>query len=114
MSATIEKCHANGEQYAMPELLRIKAFAFRHVACAGEAERILLDSLACGRDQGAIGWELRTAIDLARLWVNCDRAADAIALLRRLRHSFSEGFETEDLRAADELLQTTCDLERAE
>jgi predicted ATPase/DNA-binding winged helix-turn-helix (wHTH) protein len=108
VTATIEWCRANGDLYALPELLRVKANAIR---CAGkddacEVEKYLRDSLECSRNQGARGWELRAAIDLAGLLADSDRVNDAIDLLRPLRESFVEGFETEDLRAADRLLQT--------
>jgi predicted ATPase len=106
VSETIEKCRANGELYALPELLRVKANALRRAdsANAGDVERYLQESLDCSRDQGARGWTLRAAIDLARLWMDCGRVADAVSLLRPLRESFTEGFETEDLRTADDLL----------
>lgn len=106
VSAAIERCRANGEGYALPELFRVKANALHgaggHVS---EVENALQDSLECSRDQGARGWELRAAIDLARLWTELDRVTDAVALLRSVRDSFSEGFDTEDLRAADQLLE---------
>jgi predicted ATPase len=106
VSATIERCRANGELYALPELLRVKADALRRDGNgdAGEVEKCLQQSLDCSRDQGARAWELRAAIDLARLWMDRDRAAEAFDVLRSVRESFLEGFETEDLRAADRLL----------
>jgi predicted ATPase len=106
VSSTIEKCRANGELYALPELLRVKANALRRAGIenVSEVERCLQESLDCSRDQGARGWSLRGGIDLARLWMDCDRVADAVSLLRPMRESFTEGFETEDLRTADALL----------
>ncbi|HEY0683314.1 MAG TPA: winged helix-turn-helix domain-containing protein [Steroidobacter sp.] len=108
VSATIERCRANGELYQLPELLRAKANALRCIGPdhADEAERDLQEALECSRNQGARGWELRAAMDLARLWKDRDRVADATGLLRSVRESFTEGFDTEDLRAADRLLQT--------
>jgi predicted ATPase len=91
--------------YAMPELLRVKANALRRAGSADDIERCLQESLDCSRDQGARGWTLRAAIDLARHWMDCHRVADAVSLLRPLRESFTEGFDTADLRTADALLQ---------
>ena len=68
------------------------------------AEQCLLRSLDCARKQSALGWELRTATSLARLWSKDDRAADALALLAPIYARYTEGFETGDLKAARNLL----------
>ncbi len=93
----------------MPELLRVKAAATRVIAGSGpnEAETSLLASLACSRSQGARAWELRAALDLARLWVDLQRPAEALQLLKPLREAFSEGFDTADLRAAEQLCRNS-------
>jgi predicted ATPase len=44
-------------------------------------------------------------MNLARLWSERRRRADAGALLRSVYASFTEGFTTDDLRAASELLE---------
>ncbi|WP_214474918.1 winged helix-turn-helix domain-containing protein [Mesorhizobium sp. dw_380] len=107
VDATIDRCNRNGELLAMAELLRVKAQVLQSAAGEGtsEIEALLLDSLAWGRRQGARSWELRSAIDLARLWMD-HRPAEALALLMPLRQAFSEGFDTADLRASDLLLST--------
>jgi tetratricopeptide (TPR) repeat protein len=104
VSAAIERCNGNGELYAMPELLRIKANAAR-LAGDTQAEKWLHESLSLSRQQGARAWELRTAMDLARLWKDARRPAEALGLLQPVRDSFSEGFDTADLLAADALLR---------
>lgn len=101
----VERCRANGERYTLPELLRVKANAARFVVDTAEAVRLLHESLACSREQGARAWELRGAMDLARLWLADGRPAEAFALLQPVRAAFSEGFDTLDLRAADQLLR---------
>lgn len=115
VNATIDRCNRNGELFAMPELLRIKAQVLRSAAgnSTSEIETLLLDSLACGRRQGARSWELRSAIDLARLWMD-RRRAEALALLMPLREAFSEGFDTADLRASDLLLKALLGLDQAD
>ena len=107
VSSAIDRCVGNGELYAMPELLRVKACATRFIAGSGPngAETSLLESLACSRNQGARAWELRAALDLARLWVDLRRPAEAFRLLKPLRELLPEGFDTADLRAADLVLQ---------
>jgi len=63
---TLARCEANGERFAVPELLRLKA---RIVRSAGAEENIsialLEEALALSREQGASAWELRAAADLA-------------------------------------------------
>ena len=56
------------------------------------------------RRQGARAWELRTATDLAALWISQGRSGDAQALLGPIFGQFTEGFDTEDLKAAERLL----------
>jgi hypothetical protein len=56
-----------------------------------DAEARFLRSLDEARRQGALSWELRTAMNLARLWSERRRRADAGALLRRVYLSFTEG-----------------------
>ncbi len=112
VNENIDRCNGNGELFAMPELLRIKAGVAHALVGKTEAETLLLDSLAMSRRQGARSWELRSAIDLARLWIADKRSADALALLGPLRETFREGFDTTDLRAADLLLGSVADGER--
>jgi predicted ATPase len=48
---------------------------------------------------------LRAATSLARLWREQGRLADACDLLAPLYASFTEGFDTQDLKEARELLE---------
>lgn len=68
------------------------------------AEACFQRALAVARAQGARLLELRAALSLARLWQRQRRDAEAWTLLQPLYGSFSEGFDTPDLRAARELL----------
>jgi hypothetical protein len=56
----------------------VRRFSGRLVAMKQKQE-----SLACSREQGAHAWELRAAMDLARLSLEDDRPAEAFALLQR-------------------------------
>lgn len=107
--STIDRCNGNGELFAMPELLRIKAGIVLALDGGGEAEALLRDALAWSSRQGALSWQLRAAIDLARLWMQDGRPAEAAALLKPLRQEFREGLDTSDLRAADLLLKALAD-----
>jgi predicted ATPase len=68
------------------------------------AEQHFEKALEVARSQGALFWELRTAISLARLRANQDRSGDAHHVLASSYGKFSEGFETSDLRSAKEMM----------
>jgi predicted ATPase len=61
-------------------------------------------ALAIAREQGTRGYELRAATSLARLWGKQDRQDEARDLLAPLYGSFTEGFDTPDLKEAKRLL----------
>jgi hypothetical protein len=88
----------------MPEMLRIKGDILARSGNAAEAESYLGKSLDLARRQGAVGWELRGAISLGRLWERAGKAADARALLTPLVARYQEGLQSRDLVAARELL----------
>ena len=89
------------------ELLRIKGELLlqdatgRPVSAAEDCFRAALD---VARQQGALFWELRGALSLARLRVTEGRHNDAKAILAPIYDQFTEGFETADLRAARDIL----------
>ena len=97
-----------GERWATAEALRVKA---RILLSAGdnkkfpEIEAILLNSLEIARRQQARCWELRTSCDLASLWQRQGRNKKALKLLQSVYDQFTEGFDTTDLRDAQELLR---------
>jgi hypothetical protein len=100
-------CEERDEGWYVAELLRIKAeLLLRSGGDAAEAnaDMLLRRSLDLAKGQGALAWELRTAISLARLLLERGREAEAGLLLRPIQARFTEGFETEDLRAAGALL----------
>jgi predicted ATPase len=71
-----------------------------------EAESLFLRSLDLAGQQLALSWELRTAKSLARLWVGQSRAGEARAVLTPVYARFTEGFESADLIAARQLLDS--------
>jgi predicted ATPase len=70
----------------------------------GSASDHFFRALDCARRQGAISWELRTAMSLARLQHDQGRTKAAQALLAPIYNRFTEGFGTADLVAAKSLL----------
>jgi len=107
ISSAIDWSTGNGELFFLPELLRLKAAAVhaRDGRDAEEGDALLQESLAWSRKQGARGWELRTSVDFARLWLERGCPEQALALLKPVRDGFHDGLDTADLRNADQLLR---------
>lgn len=97
-----------GDHLYMPELLRMKARVQLSLPApsTGDVEGLLMQSLELGRGKGAKAWELRAAIDLARLLAERRSCKDANLLLEAALEGFAEGSDTADIRAANRLLPT--------
>ena len=107
----VDKGLARAEQtearWCVAELLRTKGelLVLGHEATASEtAEKCFRQSLDIARRQGALAWELRAAMSLARLWRGEQRASQARKLLAPVYRRFTEGFGTADLIEAKTLL----------
>jgi predicted ATPase/DNA-binding winged helix-turn-helix (wHTH) protein len=97
----------DGHGWYGPELLRIKGEVLLRQAadqstlaaedCFDQAAR-----MAC--EQGALFWELRVALSVARLRVSQGRHREARAPLASVYDRFTEGFATADLQAARTML----------
>jgi len=70
-----------------------------------KAEDAFRTALAIAREQGTRSYELRAATSLARLWGKQGRRAEGRDLLAPLYGSFTEGFDTQDLKEANALLE---------
>jgi class 3 adenylate cyclase/predicted ATPase len=93
-----------GERYFEAELHRIgAAFRRREGAPAVEVETALRRAMKIAEAQGARLWQLRAATDLARLWAEQGRRAQARDLLAPVYGWFTEGFDTADLKDAKAL-----------
>jgi predicted ATPase/DNA-binding winged helix-turn-helix (wHTH) protein len=102
----IERVETNGDFCYMPELLRIRAnllLSMQH-PIADEAENCFTQSLELSRRQGARAWELRTVTGLAAHLASEGRAAEGQSLLQPVFKRFTEGSDTEDMKAAELLL----------
>jgi predicted ATPase len=73
-------------------------------ASVQEAEDLFHLSLEIARKQGALSWELRTAVSLARLSHQAGKREHARLLLVPIVGRFSEGFSTPDLKQAMQLI----------
>jgi predicted ATPase/DNA-binding SARP family transcriptional activator len=96
---------AHNERWWDAELHRLRGdLLLGGGAQAHEAEAAYLRAIEIARAQQARALELRAATSLARLWRASARADDARRLLDEVYAWFSEGFETPDLQAAQQLL----------
>jgi predicted ATPase/DNA-binding winged helix-turn-helix (wHTH) protein len=93
-----------GESFDLPEMLRVKGHVLASSGHPAEAERWLKRALDASRRQRALGWELRAAITLAKLWREGGRAKEARALVAPLYARYQEGLDSLDLVAAKALL----------
>ena len=98
-----------GQVWYVPELLRIKADVLLRQAAdesAEAAEDCFSQAGEMAREHGALFWELRIALSLARLRMTQGRQKEAIQVLAPVYDRFTEGFGTADLRSATELLRS--------
>jgi tetratricopeptide (TPR) repeat protein len=95
----------NSEHFFEAELYRLKARALlARKAPDTEVESLLDQALRTARSQQARSLELRAATDLARLWMNRGKRAEARDVLESIHGRLSEGFDTRDLAEAKAVL----------
>ena len=105
---SLARVETNGDLLYVPELLRVKGAILLLLPEPNRinAEACFLQALELSREQGARAWELRAAMDLAKLLAAQGEIDGAHDLLRPLFESFAEGLGTVDLKAAERLLAT--------
>lgn len=104
----LERCNQTEERWYTPELLRTKGLLLQSSVSADAtdaAQDYFLQARAGARQQGAMSWELRAVMSLARLWESQSRGKEALDLLEPVFNRFTEGFETADLKAAKALIE---------
>jgi hypothetical protein len=104
----IKRAHSGAAGWCSAEILRASAetlLAQDAPSAESRAETQLHAALAVARQQGALAWELRSAVSLARLWQRRGQDQAAADVLGPVYRRFSEGFDTPDLKQADALLQ---------
>lgn len=107
MDKALALSQSSGQVWGMSEILRMKGNLVRKEGGRGSCQ-IAADhygeSLRWAREQGALSWELRTAVSLVELWREAGGNAQAEEILSCAYQRFDEGFATRDLRRARWLL----------
>jgi predicted ATPase len=109
LNRALTRAESDGEEWCIPDLLCIKGkFILRNAGLSSEqvAEQCFFDAIDLAQKQGALLWELRGSMHLARLWQKQKYPNDAQKILAPVYGRFIEGFETPDLRAAKLLLDS--------
>jgi hypothetical protein len=108
INAAIRLVETNGDSCYMPELLRVKASLLLRLPgpLDDAADSCLNESISLSRRQGALAWELRSSIDMARRVAPQGGPERATALLHPVVDKFATGASTADLRTARNLLAT--------
>ncbi|MDE1145980.1 MAG: winged helix-turn-helix domain-containing protein [Azospirillaceae bacterium] len=104
IDTAFERSRRNEEGWCLPELMRLRGELLFQRGDGVEPEALYRRALALAAEQGALSWQLRAVVSLARLQIRLDRVGDAPALLADLYARFSEGRDTSDLKAAETLL----------
>jgi predicted ATPase/DNA-binding winged helix-turn-helix (wHTH) protein len=96
----------NREHFCLPDVLRVHGVLAEGRGDPAEAQRQYASAIDLARRQGALAWELRAAMNLAKLHAAQGRLDEGIDLLKSTYGQFTEGFATRDLVNARELLDT--------
>jgi tetratricopeptide (TPR) repeat protein len=107
LDQALARAGSAGEEWYAPELLRLKGNALLALSSNGDtaiAEEAYREAIGLARDQGALFWELRSALSLARLLAFRGQPQAARAELASVYNRFIEGLDTADLRAARSFL----------
>jgi tetratricopeptide (TPR) repeat protein len=92
------------ERVYVPEILRLRGEILIRQGAVAKAEGDLLQGIELAHRIGAIAWELRLAVTLARNLTARQQRAQASVILRQIKDRFVEGFSTADMRDAQALL----------
>jgi class 3 adenylate cyclase/tetratricopeptide (TPR) repeat protein len=100
-SSKAETTHIKSSQC---EVFRLRGLLSMEIREHGVAETSFRDAIALAQCQGAKSFELRASLDLARIWRDQGKRAEARDLLAPIYGWFTEGFNTPVLQDAKALL----------
>ncbi|WP_267212136.1 ATP-binding protein [Chelatococcus asaccharovorans] len=107
VDAAISSVTEVGQKFYLPDLLRTRGEIILRQPCpnAEEAELAFRRSIEHAKAQGALGWELKAAVPLARLLLQQGRDAEAQALLGSIYEAHAEKDGTRELTEAAHILR---------
>jgi predicted ATPase len=105
LDQAVKMVEVTQERWAEAEMHRLRGTLLLSMSQPATAEKSFLQSLDVARAQSASFWELRAALDLARLWRDQGKVSEARELLAPVYGWFTEGFDTRDLKDAKALLE---------
>ena len=106
IETALARAQRGGELIYAPEILRTQGELLLKLGRPGPAtaEGCFRQAIHMARQQGALLWELRATLSLARLKAQLGQREEARLALSLIYNRFTEGFESGDLRAARRLL----------
>jgi hypothetical protein len=107
LDAAFARCDRTGEAWYAPELMRMKGELLLKKGgkqALRAAKDLFFGAVHLAEQQGALAWQLRAAMSLARLKLQNDRNLAARQSLQSVYRKFTEGFGTGDLISAKQLL----------
>jgi predicted ATPase len=106
LAAALTTAETSGARWADPELHRLRGILLGWLPSPDrpEVENCFRTALTVAREQGARGFELRAAINLARLLSAQGRRGEARDLLAPVCSWFTEGFDRPELKEAKALM----------
>ena len=112
LAEALAAAHQTGERWWEPELHRLRGELTLESnarklgpGLRNEVEECFRQAMETAHHQGAKSLELRAVVSLSRLWQRRGEKKRARQMLADIYGSFSEGFETADLREARSLLE---------
>lgn len=107
INEAIDLARVTKGEFNFPDLLRTKAEVLMSFPRVGmeEVEEVLSEAVDRARKQGALGWELRATLTVVKARASQGRNKEAKEMLEHVYSRFTEGFDTNELRAAAQALR---------
>jgi hypothetical protein len=107
VSAALAIADQTGQRLSDAELHRLRGECCLHLEghTEDEVEAAFRRGIEIAQEQDAKAFELRAVMSLARLWQTQGKRDEARELLKPVYDSFTEGFDTQDLKDAKALLE---------
>ncbi|MFM0553610.1 winged helix-turn-helix domain-containing protein [Paraburkholderia sediminicola] len=105
--AWLARAQRNRGHISLPELLRVRAevaLAVNGTDAHPAAEEMFRNSIVAAKSMGALSWELRTSVSMARLLIIEGRESAALEALSPVYEAYSKEFSTVDTIAAKGIL----------